>query len=68
MKQQLKSKLDKMQMEVVKECKNIEDVQTMIGIFAQMNKALDAIPESMTAKTSGGGAKRGRKPKQHPLG
>ncbi|WP_207434203.1 hypothetical protein [Sabulibacter ruber] len=60
MKEQLKSKLDKMQMEVIRECQNVEDVQLMLGIFSQMNEALNQIPDSMNKPA---GAKRGRKPK-----
>ena len=57
----MKSKLDKMQMEVIRDCQNVEDVQLMIGIFNQMNEALDQIPDSMDKPK---GAKRGRKPKK----
>ncbi|MBA9078347.1 hypothetical protein EFA69_11085 [Rufibacter immobilis] len=60
MREQLKSKLDKMQMEVIRDCQNVEDVQLMLGIFSQMNEALNQIPDSMNKPK---GAKRGRKPK-----
>ncbi len=60
MRDQLKSKLDKMQMEVIRDCQNVEDVQLMLGIFSQMNEALNQIPDSLNKPK---GAKRGRKPK-----
>jgi hypothetical protein len=60
MRDQLKSKLDKMQMEVIRDCQNVEDVQLMLGIFSQMNEALNQIPDTMNKPK---GAKRGRKPK-----
>ncbi|WP_205500158.1 hypothetical protein [Rufibacter psychrotolerans] len=60
MRDQLKSKLDKMQMEVIRECQSVEDVQLMLGVFNQMNEALNQIPASMNRPQ---GAKRGRKPK-----
>ncbi|ALJ00691.1 hypothetical protein [Rufibacter tibetensis] len=58
MRELVKSEIDKLQMSIIRSATNVEEVQAVLGIFAQMRELTNQLPEGTTKAK---GAKRGRK-------
>ncbi|ALJ00685.1 hypothetical protein [Rufibacter tibetensis] len=65
MRELVKGKIDQMQMDIIRQAANVEEVQSVLGIFAQMRELINQLPEG---NTKAKGAKRGRKPKTQQEG
>lgn len=55
LKQYLRTEIDRLQMNVIKQLSNIDEIKAVIGTFERMNEVLNEAPDvSLNAGTSGG--------------